>query len=300
MIESPNGEPLNLMEPLEQNINGEVGQPLDVDRIVFGGELKNGFFLEAGAHDGEFNSDSLYFEANHNWTGLLVEPVPGAYEFLKLRNRNASTIQTCLAVEKNPHFVNFDFMGAIRNGDEISSMAGISTEKRDDNLQVEMQCMPLYSILMAMGNPTVNYFSLDIEGAEFAMLETIPWDKVDIQVMSIESHLLGIVFPGVREEMIEYLDSVGYRHIPWGHTATNDYRGKWDNNEENSSSHDDLFVRKDIPLKLTQAEKEELEKKENMEWKVKDHGPSLDKSIHLIRERYRAKLAKEKREKEEL
>ena len=35
------------------------------------GELKNGFFLEAGAHDGEFNSDSLYFEAKHNWTGLL-------------------------------------------------------------------------------------------------------------------------------------------------------------------------------------------------------------------------------------
>jgi len=193
--------------------------------------------------------------------------------------------------------VNFDFMGAIRNGDEISSMAGISTEKRDDNLQVEMQCMPLYSILMAMGNPTVNYFSLDIEGAEFAMLETIPWDKVDIQVMSIESHLLGIVFPGVREEMIEYLDSVGYRHIPWGHTATNDYRGKWENNEENSSSHDDLFVRKDIPLKLTKAEKEELDKRENIEWKVKDHGPSLDKSIQLIRERYRAKLAKEKERK---
>ena len=78
------------------------------------------------------------------------------------------------------------------------------------------------------------------------------------------------------------------------------FRGTWDDNEENSSSHDDLFVRKDIPLKLTQAEKEELDRKENIEWKVKDHGPSLDKSIQLIRERYRAKLAKEKREKEEL
>ncbi len=26
------------------------------------------------------------------------------------------------------------------------------------------------------------YFSLDVEGAEFAILRTIPWDKVDIQV----------------------------------------------------------------------------------------------------------------------
>ena len=43
--------------------------------------------------------------------------------------------------------------------------------------------MPLYSILLALGNPTVHYFSLDLEGAEFAVLKTIPWDKVDIQVL---------------------------------------------------------------------------------------------------------------------
>ena len=32
---------------------------------------------------------------------------------------------------------------------------------------IEVQCFPLYSVLMAIGNPTVDYFSLDIEGAEF-------------------------------------------------------------------------------------------------------------------------------------
>ena len=43
-------------------------------------------------------------------------------------------------------------------------------------------CLPLYSILLAMGNPTVDYFSLDVEGAELAILQAIPWDKVDIKV----------------------------------------------------------------------------------------------------------------------
>ena len=38
--------------------------------------------------------------------------------------------------------------------------------------------MPLYTILLAMGNPTVHFFSLDVEGAEFPVLKTIPWDKV--------------------------------------------------------------------------------------------------------------------------
>jgi hypothetical protein len=43
---------------------------------------------------------------------------------------------------------------------------------------IRVQCFPLYSILLALGNPTVDLFSLDIEGAELKVLETIPWSKV--------------------------------------------------------------------------------------------------------------------------
>jgi hypothetical protein len=49
-----------------------------------------------------------------------------------------------------------------------------------------MQCFPLFSLLLAVGNPTVDYLSLDIEGAEEAVLRTLPWDKVDIKVISLE------------------------------------------------------------------------------------------------------------------
>ena len=41
-------------------------------------------------------------------------------------------------------------------------------------------------MLKAAGNPTVNLLILDIEGAEFAVLKTIPWNKVDIQVNNIK------------------------------------------------------------------------------------------------------------------
>ena len=33
-----------------------------------------------------------------------------------------------------------------------------------------MQCYPVYSLLLAMDNPTVNLFVLDIEGFELAVL----------------------------------------------------------------------------------------------------------------------------------
>ena len=42
----------------------------------------------------------------------------------------------------------------------------------------QIQCLPLFSLLLALDNPTVDYLSLDIEGAELRVLETIPWEKV--------------------------------------------------------------------------------------------------------------------------
>jgi len=43
--------------------------------------------------------------------------------------------------------------------------------------------------LLQSGETT--FFSLDIEGGEFQVLKTIPWDLVDIQVLSIETHFAG-------------------------------------------------------------------------------------------------------------
>ena len=47
---------------------------------------------------------------------------------------------------------------------------------------INVTCIPLYTILLALGNPTVDFFSLDVEGAELDILKTIPWSKVRIKV----------------------------------------------------------------------------------------------------------------------
>ena len=50
-----------------------------LDEIIFK-QIKNGFFIEAGADDFVKSSNSLYFEQKYNWTGLLVEPVPTRFK----------------------------------------------------------------------------------------------------------------------------------------------------------------------------------------------------------------------------
>ena len=80
----------------------------------------------------------------------------------------ASLCSTHLTVDKS-----------IRLG-QVSGWAKSEVEKKAKIIKVT--CLPLYSILLSMGNPVVDFFSLDIEGAEHLVLKTIPWDKVNIRV----------------------------------------------------------------------------------------------------------------------
>ena len=56
-------------------------------------------------------------------------------------------------------------------------------------------------------------FSLDIEGAEFGVLKTVPWDKVDIEVLLIELIHAGTHFKGSREEIHKFLASNNYAYL---------------------------------------------------------------------------------------
>ena len=58
----------------------------------------------------------------------------------------------------------------------------ISKDMEANGILIKAVCLPFISILSAIGNPSVDYFSLDIEGVELDVLKTIPWDKVDIKV----------------------------------------------------------------------------------------------------------------------
>jgi hypothetical protein len=77
------------------NVKGQYGQPQVVEEILKG--KTNGFFIEAGAYDGEALSNSLLFELQYNWTGLLVEPNPDNFEALQSKNRKAYLTDTCLS-----------------------------------------------------------------------------------------------------------------------------------------------------------------------------------------------------------
>jgi len=200
-------------------INGEKNQPIHVFNQIFKNRIRNGFFIEAGAYDGEISSNTLFFELKQNWTGLLVEPNPDVFQMLNVKHRKAWLFGHCLSTNTTPETVDFDasglYGGIIYNGQKPGydpSISGYRLRKNQpyQRRTIKMQCFPLYSVLKALGNPTVHYFSLDVEGSEFQILKTIPFQDVDIKVLDIEIDRAGTIFPGTYEDISKYLDTQGY------------------------------------------------------------------------------------------
>jgi hypothetical protein len=72
-------------------------------------------------------------------------------------------------------FMNEKYVGRIYNHHD-SSNPGHSLDLGN------AKCFPLYSFLLALSTTTVDYFSLDVESSEYKVLQSIPWDKLDIKV----------------------------------------------------------------------------------------------------------------------
>ncbi len=63
---------------------------------------KNGFFIECGANDGMFLSNTYKFEKADDWTGLLIEANPNIFPSLRQQNRNAWISNACLSMQGFP------------------------------------------------------------------------------------------------------------------------------------------------------------------------------------------------------
>ena len=85
---------------------------------------------------------------------------------LTFKKRKSFVARTCLGTQERPHFAFFDMAGAVEG-----SMGGLVSEETEHSLM--LQCIPLYTLLLAIGNPTVNWFILDIEGAEYQVEDDV-------------------------------------------------------------------------------------------------------------------------------
>lgn len=110
-----------------------------------------------------------------------------------------------------------------------------NTTKRDYSTTVrQVPCFSLESILLALDWTHVDYFSLDVEGVELDILNTIPFDRIQIDVLSVEYR------HGTKEDYVSLMESRGY--VVYQDIFLDDPRS-------GLSVEDFIFVRKEIAKK---------------------------------------------------
>ena len=219
----PSPLPVELyMVPSVKNMMGQFEQVPLVEKLLGlkRERRRKGFFVEAGASCGQKFSNTLYLELKYGWSGLLIEPNPDLLAALLGTHRNSWVFPHCISTLPFVQVVTFD--ASDYNSGIISSATAIKPSLLDRDLnkqpildferELQVQCFPLFAVLKALGNPVIDYFSLDIEGAEYMVLQTLPWNKINMTLLSVEVNHAGVVFPGNRTDIWNLLKDQGFEH----------------------------------------------------------------------------------------
>ncbi len=170
----------------------QVGQDRFLLENYFRGK-RDGVFVDVGAYDGEKFSNSLFFERFMGWTGLCIEPQPAAFRKLAA-SRKARCLQFCVSdFEGEADFVECDA------GQDETMLSGLTAsfdarhaERLNrfatDRRSLKVPVRKLSNVLAEHGLFHVDYCSIDVEGAEAAILGELDLERFDISVFTVENN----------------------------------------------------------------------------------------------------------------
>jgi len=212
---------------------------------------ENGLVVEMGAAGGDFktHANSYNLEVLFNWNRILIEANPVHFE--NLRKQPTRPTPTAFAVgaavcetEEMVHYVYnndtlFQYISGIyemMNGNfrrkfhkdlyaKVQKKGPLSKWKVLPDDVIRIRCVPMSTILEKAGVTHINWFSLDTEGGELAVLHTIDWSTTTIDILTVETE------PwyrpdGYLEKVQAFMEDKGYVMIARQHRRNSWFRHK--------------------------------------------------------------------------
>ncbi len=191
-INPPSDKPINLEHPQWHHF-AQRHQSQTAKKMLLGRQQEAGFFVELGAGNGERFSNSLFFERDWGWNGLLIEANPELFAELMGKNRKAYTMNACVSPTQKSSKLDFRTYGLF--GGLVDQMEDVHDNFakhffKGEKKVIEVPCFPLFSIFLALNISHVDYFSLDVEGPELEILKTIPFDRVTFDLIMVEYYVI--------------------------------------------------------------------------------------------------------------
>lgn len=183
-----------------------------LENNVFKG-YKKGVFIDVGAHNGIKLNNTMYFEMEHDWTGINVEANADVFADL-IKNRPNSININCAICNKdgeakfisNSGYTNM--LSGLQEHFDPRHKSRLDKENATKGGQtkiVTVETRRLESVFDEHHITHVNYLSVDVEGAEYDVLKSINYDKVFIDVIGFENN-----YEDTSAPIIDFLKSNGF------------------------------------------------------------------------------------------
>lgn len=202
------------------NLNGHFFSQAGQDKFVndsYFRSMNNGFFVEIGAYNGIDGSNCYFFEKFLNWSGIAIEPSPTQFLALQ-KNRKCKCVNKAVAKKSEK----IEFIDVVKGYTQMSGINNSSYQKTLEIIKKDLRTVLDKKIIetatfseIVEYNYLIDYLSIDVEGGEMDILESIDFDLYKIKVLSIENN-----YPSeinyekyLSDKGFCYIDSVGVDEI---------------------------------------------------------------------------------------
>ena len=167
------------------------------------------FFVEAGAVDGYFESNTYCFERFRGWRGILIEPIPEMYARLKVNRPLAVNVHSALVADEyeQPRIAiqSAHATSKVLPGDTVGDLA----------TTVDVPARTLTSVLEEAAPETIDLLSLDVEGYEIHVLRGLDMTRycprfLLIECLTADTRVALEEFLGGRYRLVEQLTHRDY------------------------------------------------------------------------------------------
>jgi len=218
---------------------------------LFFKDKRGGTFIEIGAADGVRCSNTLFFERYLGWKGMCIEPSPEPFKELQ-KNRKSICVNRAISDKAGgAQFVVSGLLSGLREPMDPRHVNRIQKTYKKKVRTITVQCCRLDELMKQHNIKHVDYLSLDVEGGEMNVLRSINWDKVTIDVLSVEGN-----YSECWVAHRAFLESKGYVFVRrlWG---------------------DDIFCRSGFQGITSHEQAVQFEQKQEMKKHIPDLHPQL-------------------------
>jgi len=165
----------------------QFGQDAFLDKELFK-EEEGLFFVEIGSAEPVDLNNTYFLEQQRGWNGLLIEARPSACDKLR-EHRKSEVINACISDKSGRSiFLDYGYLAGMckfmsaKEHEYIEQYNSNDTDVR----AFWVATKPLSEVLNAREVTNVNLLGIDVEGAELAVLQTIDFNSVFVDVVMAE------------------------------------------------------------------------------------------------------------------